>query len=231
VTPPFSRPELVSLTNPARFDVEFVVFPGAGSGPSSFSPWCGVVPDTWRLTSVCLPGRSTRIAEELPTDLNRVVDDLTDAITSELDGPLVLFGHSMGGLLALEVAARVDPLVVITAAAAPVTRTMLTVDTPLEVVREYLLEELLDLAVPIMQADRLLLHGYGTPAIRLDCDILAYYGTEDDLHTLDWSRHTTGSAPVIEFPGDHQFPQRAAGQLVDDIARRLAALTRQDRAA
>lgn len=248
MTGPFSRRELVSLTNPGHHDVEFLVLPGAGAGPSSFSPWCGVVPDNWRLTSVCLPGRSTRVAEDLPTDIRRVVDELTDAITSELGGPLVLFGHSLGGLLALEIAARVGPLAVFVAGTSPVTRMLHTIELSPDEVRDNvramirsgvgggvlddddaLLDELLDVAAPILRADMLMLHGYRPPDILIDCDIHAYYGTEDIIPTLDWSRHTTGSAPVIHFPGNHYFPQRAASALVDDIVTRLAGVARPAR--
>ena len=60
------------------------------------------------VTAVDLPGHGTRMAEEFTLDraLSTIDDAVRDAATR---GPVLLVGHSMGGLLSIEYAGSEDP--------------------------------------------------------------------------------------------------------------------------
>lgn len=84
-----------------------VVFPHAGGSPRFFRHWVGQIPGV-RLLGVTYPGRDHRIGDPHPTDIGALADEITDAIVvSGVGTPEpVLFGHSMGALIAHEVARR-----------------------------------------------------------------------------------------------------------------------------
>jgi len=81
-----------------------VCFPHAGGSAAFFRDWGRHLPGT-EVLAVRYPGRAERIDEPSPTDITRLG---TDAATALLEGytglPLVLFGHSMGAVVALEAA-------------------------------------------------------------------------------------------------------------------------------
>ncbi|WP_181784834.1 thioesterase II family protein, partial [Pseudonocardia pini] len=85
--------------------VRLVCLPHAGGAASAYRPWLAVAPADVELTLVQYPGRQDRIREEPWRDAVA----MARAIVEELRGetrPLVLFGHSLGGTIAFEVARR-----------------------------------------------------------------------------------------------------------------------------
>lgn len=83
-----------------------VCFPHAGGGVSSFHSWRGVVPPEWELLTIKYPGREARWSEPQARCLHQLADAITDAIMPLLDRPTTFYGHSMGALVAFEVARR-----------------------------------------------------------------------------------------------------------------------------
>jgi surfactin synthase thioesterase subunit len=65
------------------------------------------MPPHAELLAVQLPGRESRFRETAADDARALTAQLVEAITPELDRPYVLFGHSMGALLAYTVAAAI----------------------------------------------------------------------------------------------------------------------------
>jgi pyochelin biosynthetic protein PchC len=80
-----------------------ICFPHAGGSASFFRDWGNHLPGT-QVLAVRYPGRSERIDEPSPTDLRRLAGEIAGAVASVADGPLALFGHSMGAVVALETA-------------------------------------------------------------------------------------------------------------------------------
>lgn len=81
-------------------------FCGGGAGP--YLAWTDVMPPGTELAAVCYPGREGRFAEECARDWDELAEDAVAAVLSATDLPYVLFGHSMGGWMAFDVAARIE---------------------------------------------------------------------------------------------------------------------------
>lgn len=94
--------------------VRLVCFPYAGGGAIAFRSWLPDLPDSVELLAAQLPGRGLRFREPPVADLERMADSVTAALRARSPGTarppgaarLVFFGHSLGALLAFEVARR-----------------------------------------------------------------------------------------------------------------------------
>lgn len=80
-----------------------ICFPHAGGSAAFFRGWGHHLPGT-EVLAVRYPGRAERIDEPSPADLRRLGDDIAAVLAGLADLPLVLFGHSMGAVIALEAA-------------------------------------------------------------------------------------------------------------------------------
>jgi medium-chain acyl-[acyl-carrier-protein] hydrolase len=78
--------------------------PHAGSGIAAYHLWKRTLPSFVELCPIQLPGREVRIAEAPLPNLAALVNQMADAVTPWLDKPYAIFGHSMGALLAYELA-------------------------------------------------------------------------------------------------------------------------------
>ncbi|WP_018348565.1 thioesterase II family protein [Longispora albida] len=95
-------------TPPARPRHRLICFPHAGGSASFFQDWASLMPEA-DVRAVRYPGRAERIAEPLPADLRWLATQIAEALhTLPRDCPLVLFGHSMGALVALETARSLE---------------------------------------------------------------------------------------------------------------------------
>lgn len=80
------------------------VFHHAGGSASSYSRWASLAPDTHEVVLLELPGRGTRSSEAPLTDFKSVIDLLESEISPLLNKPHLFFGHSLGALIAFELA-------------------------------------------------------------------------------------------------------------------------------
>ncbi|MFD6953458.1 hypothetical protein A6A08_18965 [Nocardiopsis sp. TSRI0078] len=76
------------------------LFHHAGGSASHYRRWLPKFPPAWRVRPLSLP--------ESDPDWATAVDHLASAIGDHTRGPYALFGHSMGGLLAFDVTARLE---------------------------------------------------------------------------------------------------------------------------
>ncbi|MFV2117027.1 thioesterase II family protein [Streptomyces sp. Act-28] len=88
------------------YELRMFCFHHAGGGPSLFHGWQQALAPETQVLPVLLPGRDRRIRESRFTDIDQVVEDLDRELGASLDRPYVLFGHSMGALIAHRVAAH-----------------------------------------------------------------------------------------------------------------------------
>ncbi len=96
---PFVRPR--PQANPA---LRVLAFHHAGGSAAMYHPMSTGIPARWELMLLDLPGRGKRFGQpaipSMPALIERVVDD----VRPWLDVPIALFGHSLGAILAIEVA-------------------------------------------------------------------------------------------------------------------------------
>jgi medium-chain acyl-[acyl-carrier-protein] hydrolase len=219
--------------------VRVLCFPHAGGGASLFRSWRDAVPAGIQLCPIQLPGREHRIQEPPCTRLDVLVETLVDTVASAITGRFALFGHSMGALIAFELACRlrhegVPPPVALLvcghraphlpdrrAATHHLPDPLFLAEirrlsgTPDEVFAN---TELTQLMLDQLRADFRLCETYVYRAQSpLSCPIVALCGTEDRLvsgHELAaWRTHTTGSFEVRMVTGDHFVPFRPGSAL------------------
>jgi surfactin synthase thioesterase subunit len=200
------------------------------------------------LVAVQLPGRGGRLREPPVASVPTLTHSITSELLPYLDRPYAFFGHSMGAVLALEVAraamkaGRQEPAHVFLSARRPPHLPRLEPDlhrlpdeaflnvlgaryggVPAEVLQE---RELLDLLLPALRADITALETFTPPETDpLTCAITAFGGDEDQLVTLEqlraWRKYTTGAFRVRQFRGGHFYLQSEQAELLSDIAQSL----------
>ncbi|ABC28861.1 predicted thioesterase involved in non-ribosomal peptide biosynthesis [Hahella chejuensis KCTC 2396] len=85
--------------------VNLVCLPFAGAGASVFHEWKDLS-DKLNVIAVQLPGREKRFVEPAYTNVAEAVQGIMPELMAELDfsKPIVFFGHSLGAVLAFELA-------------------------------------------------------------------------------------------------------------------------------
>lgn len=86
--------------------IHLFCIPHAGAGASIYRSWVDLLPPSVLVSPVQLRGREDRLAEPPQPSITAIADDLAPALGSWVDGPYVLFGYSMGALIAFETARR-----------------------------------------------------------------------------------------------------------------------------
>lgn len=228
--------------------LRLICFAHAGGSTALFRGWADALPDV-DVCAVQLPGRAARHREQPITSVGAIVEALMPALQPELDRPYALFGHSMGAVLALEVAraaaaAGVEgPAHVFLSARRPPHLPRPEADihrlpddaflkvldaryggVPAEVLRE---PELLALFLPTLRADMTALETFGAPeAEPLTCALTVFGGDEDRLVSLDqlraWRAYTTGAFRVKQFRGGHFYLNDLRAELVSEVSQALA---------
>src|SRR5258708_4430425 len=90
--------------------VRLFCFPFAGADASMFRKWPENLPSSIEVLPVQLPGRGKRFLERPVRRLTILKEQLYDGLASLFDRPIVLFGHSMGALIAFELARHIQAL-------------------------------------------------------------------------------------------------------------------------
>ena len=229
-----------------RASVRLFCFPYAGGGDSIFRSWHQNLPETIEVCPVQLPGRGSRTTESPYTNINQLVQDAGQALTPYIDKPFVLFGHSMGALIAFELArhmrreysaqpvhlfvsGRCSPQTI----SGPLDSKLFDSELP-EMLRrnngtpEEVLEnpELMELVAPVLRADVALCNSYVyTSKPPFSFPITAFGGLDDHgvpRHRIEgWREHTTGPFALRMLPGDHFFLNTARLPLLEAISKEL----------
>lgn len=92
-----------------RYSVSCIAFHHAGGSATAFRSWVPRFPDGVDLWAVQLPGREDRFSDAPADNLQQYVDIIADELRrNPPNNKLILFGHSMGALLAFEVGRQIE---------------------------------------------------------------------------------------------------------------------------
>jgi surfactin synthase thioesterase subunit len=194
-----------------------------------------------------------RLSESPFSDGHSLVNEIAEVLADECDLPYAIFGHSMGAVLAYELALRLrdkglpQPECLFLSgriAAHLALRTKPLHKLPLDqflaelevryggLPRELLEDqEMLDFYLPILRADLELIetHEYRTRE-PLNCPIVVTAGENDQSvwreGLLEWKRHTTGDFDMTIFEGGHFYLSGESRQpFLKQLQNRLTAIS------
>ena len=235
----------VSFPKEARTTI--FCFPFAGGGASFYRGWNALAPPSIAFAPVQLPGREERFTEPCFDRMSALVAASADALVPHLRSPYALFGHSMGGMIAYELAlelmrrnALMPVHLFVSATPAPHLSATIPViyDLPhdlfLEEVRRYhglpeeVLQsaELVELLLPRLRADLAVTGTYRySDRPPLTIPITAFGGSYDDIvtpATMDaWREHTVTEFRHATFPGGHFFLSQHTPRVLSMLAQAL----------
>ncbi|MEG2798037.1 MAG: alpha/beta fold hydrolase, partial [Pseudomonas sp.] len=86
------------MSTPPR--LRLFCLPYSGASAMVYARWRRVLPEWLQVCPLELPGRGM----PLQRDIKALAAQLAEEISRDLSGPYALFGHSLGGLLAFELA-------------------------------------------------------------------------------------------------------------------------------
>jgi surfactin synthase thioesterase subunit len=210
--------------------VRLLYFPHAGGSASFCFPISRILSPSIEVLALQYPGRQNRRSEPCMQNISQFVDAIMVALEEVDDRPLAFFGHSMGAILAFEVAShfqrcgRTMPVRLFASGRrAPSTTRYENVHqsdedgliaelrrlagTDKRVLAE---EELIRMILPPMRADYKAIETYEwMPGPPIDCPITVLVGNNDPKTTVDearaWKKHTTRDFTMHVYPGGHFY--------------------------
>ncbi len=223
---------LQRLTRDSDVTTRLVCFPHAGGTPANFRAWPQALTAGTELLSAHYPGHGSRLSETPVDRIPTMAQSVMDALLERPALPTIFFGHSMGGLVAFEVARRLTlaalptPARLFVSGHAPPHRPpanepfshlpdldfLRVLDERFAAVPPELLQypDLLALLLPALRADVAAVEAY-RPAKHavLACPLSAFGGTDDATATPDdleaWGELTRGPFDVRLFAGGHFY--------------------------
>ncbi|MFJ9950930.1 thioesterase II family protein [Kitasatospora sp. NPDC091207] len=238
----------VSVFHPApNSAVRLVCLPYAGGSASFFFPVSrALAPKGIEVLAVQYPGRQTRHQEPGIDNIPDFADQIFAALRHLDDKPLALFGHSMGAVLAYEVALRMrraglpTPVrlfasgrrapsryrdeKVHTGSDEDVVAELKTLSGTSQVMLAD--PEILAMILPAIRSDYTAVERYRhDPGQELDCPVTVLTGDADPRVSIDearaWEEHTTGPTELEVLAGGHFFLADRSAQVIEIVARRL----------
>ncbi len=225
-------------------------FPYAGGSITVFRNWAKYLPSSIEICPIQLPGRGARFLEPSFQQITPLLSVICKKIEPFLDKPFAFFGHSLGGLIAYELAHRVrskyskQPIhLMVSACPAPgeinkhrslcklsdkdlITELRQLKGTPMDLLEN---EELMALTLPTLRADFSLYESYNyTFHESLECPVTVLGGMQDHVISTGklerWYRETTGEFSFYHFSGDHFFLHSEEAAVLTLIQQKLLSL-------
>lgn len=228
----------------ARGQVRLFCFPHIGGGPSFFRAWVSRFSPHIEVCAIHLPGREERIGEKPILRFESAVKEIAESLTRFLDLPFAFFGHSMGSLIAYEVARTLAhkgnrPSRIFVSAHRTPWRPVGTPGGTLgdEEVLQFLRRMKANMDVVendrekiflnIIKNDLALYQSFVAPMYlqKVDCPITALGGSEDTFAPPaaieEWADLTSAGFSSHILPGGHFYPAQNLNKLVAIIQHHL----------
>ena len=234
-----------------RPSVRLVCLPHAGGAASAFFPLHRELPPSVDCLAVQYPGRQERRHEPPLRDVRALADRIVAVLEPLTDLPLVLFGHSMGAVVGLETAGRlerngVNPPAGFIASGrhSPATPRHETVHlrdddgliaeiTALSGTDPQILADpdMRGMILPALRADYTAVETYRHDSgFVLRCPVTVFTGTSDprvtDAEARAWEPLTTGGFRIERFPGGHFYLDGAERAVAATLLRDLHAFSK-----
>jgi medium-chain acyl-[acyl-carrier-protein] hydrolase len=243
---PLDKRWLASSMHRPSASLRLFCFPYAGSGAELFANWGNALPQWVEVCPLQLPGRGSRSTEAPFTEFASLVEAAAGTIAAT-DLPFAFLGHSMGALVAFELARHLrqqcqpEPVhLFVSGAAAPhrsrcarprselPTGELLAElrrlnGTPQEVLAN---DEVMKMLLPVLRADFSICETYRyCEAQPLRSSITAFSGVRDPEASVEetaaWAQQTTGVFTIHVIPGDHFFINSHRSLVQDLLSREL----------
>lgn len=225
-----------------------VCLPHAGGSASFFLPVSAALSPGVDVVAIQYPGRQDRRTEQPIADMMVLADRVHEILRHQPQMPLTLFGHSMGAILAFEVARRLE------AAGVPPVRLFASGRRAPSTYRDEAIhrrgdagilaelqrmngtassvlddDEMIRAALPALRADFLAVETYaGAEDRTVGCPVTVLTGDDDPKTTLDeamaWERHTSGPFEFRVFSGGHFFLVERSDEIIAILRDHFAAL-------
>ncbi|MFJ4283639.1 thioesterase II family protein [Streptomyces massasporeus] len=221
--------------------------PFAGGGAGFYRAWKDLPDHAPRIVPLQLPGREEQFVEEPFRDVADAADALARTAAEQAEGgPVALFGHSLGAVLAFELARRLErhPAVrlshlFVSGSPGPWTgrthrATGLDDDEFLDRVQEFAGYEhdaladpdMRELLLPVLRADVEMHENYKPDTHEpLRTPVTSLRGADDGLVSRaqagEWRQATSGAFRLAELPGGHMYLTDSPLPLIDAVTAEL----------
>lgn len=221
-------------------------FAHAGGGSSLYAPWRSAFGEDVEVCPVVLPGREARMHERRFHRIEELMDPLMEALAPAMNLPFAVFGHSLGSIIAFEVARKATAaghpprVLMVSGRRAPHLRArrgpihrldeaafLGAVEhlngTPKEVLHDEMLRQAF---LPSLRADFEVNETYvPLPGRALRCDVVAFMGASDpevdESELIAWREVTSGRFRHHVLDGDHFYLQPCPAALLGLVASHL----------
>lgn len=229
--------------------VPLLCFPHAGGTAGFYFALAEEFSADVHVRAIQYPGRMERRREPLCKTIEELADRIFAVLDDLVNRPIALFGHSMGAIVAFEVARRLEretstgpATVFVSGRRAPSTvraeqvhqyddSTLLDEIRSLNGTDPRVLEneDILRMVLPTVRADYQAVETYRCePDAQLACPIVALVGDDDPRATVeevkDWASHTSGPFDMHVLPGGHFFLNGREREIAEIVSEHLGAV-------
>lgn len=225
--------------------IKLFCLPYAGGSAAIYQAWQKYLNHVIELHPIELAGRGSRYGSPLYESIEEAVDDIYRLVRDDLDDSrYAIFGHSMGSMLAYELAYKIKnlkhqpPVQLFFSGRRPPGIERSTKNIHLLADQEFMAEvlkkggtpaellenrELLEIFIPILKADFKIVETYRDVKKddKLSCNISVLWGKQEEEGTLseigEWRKYTDKNCTIHLFDGGHFFINQFMRDVVNII--------------